>query len=105
MKRGQRLPLVVSLGSSDVLHGELERLELLGAKREGKVLHLANDWAVGEEGMDLWAKQVAAMLQTDPEDKRADWLPAVMMRLFDSVVLHAGDSQIVVPAQHRFRCD
>ena len=84
---------------------ELRRLKLFGARREGKVLHLMNDVTVGEEGLEAWRAQVAQLLANDPADKRRDWLPAVMRRLFDSVVLHAGDRQVVIRIDYRHKCN
>lgn len=84
---------------------ELESLELLGAKREGKILHLMNDVTVGAEGSNDWQAQVTELVSRDPEDFRKNWPPAVIRRLFSSVVLQAGGRQLTVPINYQNRCD
>jgi len=87
------------------LREELERLKLLGARREGKTLHLMNDVTVGAEGLDAWRTQVTELLSRDPKNVRENWIPAVIRRLFDSVVLHAGDRQVVISIDYRPKCN
>jgi hypothetical protein len=87
------------------LRDEMERLGLLGAKREGKELHLMNDVTVGTEGLVAWHRQVVQLVAKDPENVRDNWVPAVIRRLFDSVVLHAGDKQVIVAIDYRHKCD
>jgi len=87
------------------LREELERLELLGAKRKGKILHLMNDVTVGAEGLDAWQEQLTELLSRDPKNVRENWAPAVIRRLFDSVVLHAGDRQVVIRIDYRPKCN
>jgi hypothetical protein len=87
------------------LREELERLELLGAKREGKTLHLMNDVTVGAEGLDAWRTQLTELFSLEPENVRENWAPAVIRRLFDSVVLHAGNRQLVIGIDYRPKCN
>jgi hypothetical protein len=87
------------------LREELERHELLGAKREGKILHLMNDVTVGIDGLNDWQAQITELVSRDPEDIRKNWPAAVIRRLFSSVVLHAGGRQVIVPINYKYRCD
>ena len=84
---------------------EIERLGLLGAKREGKALHLMNDVTVGSERLAAWRSQIVQLVAKDPENIRDNWVPAVIRRLFDSVVLHAGDKEVIVAIDYRHKCD
>jgi hypothetical protein len=88
-----------------VLREELERLKLLGARREGKTLHLMNDVTVGAEGLNAWQAHITELVSKDPKDIKKNWVPAVIRRLFDSVVLHAGSSQVTVAINYRPKCD
>lgn len=92
-------------GMIGAVREEVVRLGLLGARREVHVLHLVDNVNVGEEGLDLWARQMRSSLEQDPEDKKEGFAIAGIRRLFDRVVLHAGDRQVVVPVTERFTCD
>src|SRR5204863_406290 len=78
---------------------EVTRLGLLGASRDGRVLHLTNDVTVGGDGLDAWAVQIIATVAKDPEDREGGWAAAAIRRLFDEVVLHAGDREVRVPVK------
>lgn len=86
---------------------EVTRLGLLGASRKGRVLHFTNDVTVGGEGLDAWAVQITAMVAKDPDNREDGWAAAAIRRLFDQVVLHAGDREVGVPVRSdaRSRCD
>jgi hypothetical protein len=64
-----------------------------------------NDVTVGAEGLDAWQAQLTELLSRDPKNVKENWAPAVIRRLFDSVVLHAGGRQVTVPINYQHRCD
>lgn len=93
------------LGSTNVVRDEVVRLGLLGAKREGKILHMMNDVTVGKEGLESWAQQLRRMVESEPQNVREQWLPVVMKRLFHSVVLHAGGTQVQIDLPGKYKCN
>lgn len=92
------------LGSTKKLRDEVVRLGLLGARREGKTLHMMNDVTVGKEGLESWARQLRSMLENEPKDVRKQWLPVVMKRLFQLIVLHSGDKQVQIDLPGKYKC-
>jgi hypothetical protein len=90
------------LGNSKKLRDEVVRLGLLGARREGKILHMMNNVTVG--GLDAWAQQLRSMLENEPKDVREQWLPVVMKRLFQLIVLHSGDKQVQIDLPGKYKC-
>jgi hypothetical protein len=90
------------VGVGGKVKAEIDRLELLGARREGRTLHLANDVTVGTEQLQAWGDQVRQVVSGEPTDKKTNWLPEVLPRLFESVVLHAGDETIQIPLTARW---
>jgi hypothetical protein len=94
-----------ALGENQQVRDEVVRLELLGARVEGKTLHMFNDVTVGEEELEVWAQQVHDLVESEPEDVRENWLPDVMKRLFHSVVLHTHERQIEIGLQGQYKCD
>ena len=93
------------LGKNNQLGDEVVRLGLLGVRREGKTLHMRNEVTVGSENLDVWASQMTTLLKSNPKDVRDNWFPAVMRRLFRSVVLHADDRTVEIPISPEFPCD
>jgi len=90
------------LGNSKELRDEVVRLGLLGARREGKILHMMNNVTVG--GLEAWAQQLRSMLENEPKDVRKQSLPVVMKRLFQTLVLHSGDKQIQIDLPGKYKC-
>ncbi len=93
------------LGSKNQVREEVERLELLGARRENKTLHMMNDVTVGKEGLDEWSEQLKSLLQEHPENEKGSWTITMLKKLFDSVVLHAGNKEMSLHIEKRFKCD
>lgn len=93
------------IGNNEDVKAELDRLEILGAKRESRTLHLMNGVTVGSEELGLWAEAMREVIRAEPKDKKDNWLPEVLRRLFDSVILHAGDEEVEIPIrQSRYKC-
>jgi hypothetical protein len=93
-------------GGNEPLGRELQRLELAGAKRQGKTLHLTRI-EIDRRELAQWAEQVRVMLHDNADtDSRQSPAP-VIRRLFSSVVLHADGDEIVIPLQvdARLKCD
>ena len=85
---------------------ELDRLGMVGAKREGKVLHLMNRASVSGIPLARWGEEMRDVLSSDLKTGSSGWIfTAAVRRLFDSVVLHAsGNRTVEITIQSRFKC-
>lgn len=93
------------LGSNtNALRDEVTRLGLLSAKHEGNILHLTDDATIGKEGLKSWAQRVRRAVESEPQSVREQWPTVVMKRLFEAVVLHAGDTEVRIDLHDKYKC-
>lgn len=95
----------LSIQREGVMLKELQRLRLLGAWREGKTLHIANDVTVDRAQLSAWRDHLSSMLTSGNAAGGEEKIILITPRLFDALVIHVGDDHQHVSLDAKWKCD